>query len=105
MATIIQLNSQIASTNILSHCQASPSTVIERNTAVPAPPFTSSAIDPANNIDNKETIYSWVHSSIIDKAIENILSPLGYQDLMLQKDLFCLLIWPQARFISMAQLY
>ncbi len=63
-------------------------TSIARNSAVPAPPFTSSAIDPANNDDDKETFYSHVHSSVLAKAIENVLGPLGYQDLMLQKDLF-----------------
>ncbi len=64
------------------------STTIGRNAAVPPPPFTASDIDPANNNYDKETFYSCVHSSVLAKAIENVLSPLGYQDLMLQKELF-----------------
>ncbi len=55
---------------------------------MPAPPFTAFDINPANNDDDEETFYSHVHLSVLAKAIKNVLSPLGYQDLMLQKDLF-----------------
>ncbi len=55
---------------------------------MPAPPFTASDIDPANNNDDNETFYRCFHSSVLANAIKNVFSPLGNQDLMLQKELF-----------------
>ncbi len=63
-------------------------TTLGRNAPIPATPFTCSDIDPSSNDPDKETFFHCVHLSVLAKSIKNILSPLGFQDLLLQKDMF-----------------
>lgn len=53
-----------------------------------AVPFTCSDINLSASDPDKAVFFSQVHSSILAKSIENVLSPLGFQDLPLQKDQF-----------------
>ncbi len=60
---------------------------ISRNANIPAAPFAMIAIDPANDNVHKPVFYDRVHSKVA-KVIENLLTPIGYQDLLLHKDKF-----------------
>ncbi len=55
---------------------------------IPASPFTSRSIDPANVDGDKKVFYDRVNASVLAKLIENTLTTIGFQDLLLQKDMF-----------------
>ncbi len=54
----------------------------------PALPITSCDLDPSNNNDNKTTIDDQVNASVLVKAIKNLLTLIGYEDLLLHKEKF-----------------
>ena len=58
------------------------------NANVPDPPFTSRNLDPSKNDDDKATFFDRVNASVLAKAIKNLLTPIGYQDLLLHKEKF-----------------
>ena len=64
------------------------STALAPTDAIPAAPFALRALDPANNADDKKTFYKRVHSNVVATIIKNGLTVTGWEDLMLQKDLF-----------------
>ena len=64
------------------------SAAVTAPTALPAPPFTVCAIDPSAHDPDKVTLYDRVNASVLVKFIENVLSTLGFQDLLLQHDAF-----------------
>ncbi len=64
------------------------STALAVDAPIPNAPFTVRNIDPASNDGDKTTFYDRVDGSVLAKLIENILTPMGYQDLLLQKESF-----------------
>jgi hypothetical protein len=56
--------------------------------AVPDGPFETRDLSPGTVEDDKKTFYLRVHSRVIAKVIKNGLTPVGFQDLMLQKSKF-----------------
>ena len=55
---------------------------------VPAPPFTATVLDPANNPGHKPRFYQVVNNNVAVKIIQNTLTVNGYDDLLALKELF-----------------
>ena len=54
----------------------------------PAAPFTVTPLDPANDDNEKDILYSWVDSQVVAELIKNILTDAEYSKLMLKKNMF-----------------
>lgn len=63
-------------------------TALPATDPIPPSPFTAQSIDPTNVANDKEVVYDHVNTSVLAKLIETVLTTLGFQDLLLQKDLF-----------------
>ena len=63
-------------------------TAIAANDLIPTAPFTARALDPAIVDQDKKDFYEKVHSSVVAKIIENMLSAQGFTDLLMAKDKF-----------------
>mmetsp|Transcript_16553 Transcript_16553/g.33761 ORF Transcript_16553/g.33761 Transcript_16553/m.33761 type:complete len:231 (-) Transcript_16553:277-969(-) len=87
-ANLITQHSKISLELVQRNAHKRFATMLAQNADVPTPPFTSRTLDPANNNDDKATFYDRVNASVLAKAIENLLTPLGYQDLLLNKEKF-----------------
>ena len=55
---------------------------------IPSHPWISVTLDPANNVGQKDMLYSMVNANVVIKIIENILTPKGWDTLMLQQHKF-----------------
>ena len=64
------------------------STPLAITDAVPDSPFETRALAPGTVEDDKKTFYLRVHSQVVATVIKNGLTPVGFQDLMLQKSKF-----------------
>ncbi len=60
-------------------------TALNATAPIPPSPFTACLIDPANN---KSVFYDQVNASVLAKLFENVLTTLGFKDLLLQQYLF-----------------
>ena len=63
-------------------------TAIAENNDVPMQPWTKAALDPANSDDDKKRFYQRVHASVVSEIIKGMLTPKGWEDLMLEKAKF-----------------
>lgn len=55
---------------------------------IPSTPFSLREINPGSDEADKATFYDRVHSNVAVELIKNCLTPMGYEDLMLQKEKF-----------------
>ena len=55
---------------------------------IPAHPWISVALDPANNNADKAKFYNWLHANVVVEIVKNFLTPNGWDDLMLQQHKF-----------------
>ena len=57
--------------------------------AIPAQPWISVALDPANNNTDEARFYTIVHANVVVEIVKNFLTPNGWNDLMLMLLLPC----------------
>ena len=55
---------------------------------IPAQPWISVALDPANNNADEAKLYTWVHANFVVEIVKNFLTPNGWDYLMLQQHKF-----------------
>ena len=63
-------------------------TVIDEADPIPALPWIARDLTPATVDDDKKTFYSRVHGNVVAEVLKNLLTPAGWDDLMLQKSKF-----------------
>ena len=56
--------------------------------AIPAQPWMSVALEPANNNADEAKFYTRVHTNVVVEIVNNFLTPNGWDDLMLQQHTF-----------------
>ena len=61
---------------------------MEDGDAIPAHPWISVALDPANNNVDEAKFYTQVHANIVVEIVKNFLTTNGWDDLMLQQHKF-----------------
>ncbi len=87
-ANLITQHSLIEMKDVQRSAHGRFSTALSTTDPIPVGPFTSRSIDPANNNNDKKVFYDCVNASVLAKLIENVLTTIGFQDLLLQKDMF-----------------
>ena len=55
---------------------------------IPAQPWAVSALDPASDANDKKQFYNRVNGNVVVELLKNILTPGGFNDLMLQSHKF-----------------
>ena len=55
---------------------------------LPLTPFSVTALDPANDADDKTKFYSRVDSQVVAELIKNVLTDADYAKLMLKRSIF-----------------
>ena len=63
-------------------------TALADGNAIPAQPWMSVALDPANNNADKAKFYTRLHANIVVEIFKDFLTPNGWDDLMLQQHTF-----------------
>ncbi len=85
-ANLISQHSKISLKQVQWSAHKRFGTTLATNGNIPSGPFALRAIDPASSDPDKVTFYDRVDGSVLAKLIENILTPMGFQDLLLQKE-------------------
>ncbi len=88
LANLIHQHSKILLADVQRRAHKRFSTIIAPGDPIPNAPFVSSDIDPAANNAHKAVFYDRVNAAVLSKLIENTLSPVSYQDLLLHQDSF-----------------
>ena len=61
---------------------------VAESNKLPLTPFSVTALDPANDADDKTKFYSRVDSQVVAELIKNVLTNADYTKLMLKKSIF-----------------
>ena len=64
------------------------STPLGEHDPIPARPWMEAPIDPANIAGDKDRFYDRVNGNVVVELVKNILTPKGWNDLMLQQEKF-----------------